>query len=142
MQFLTKSTNTPIAQIRKVQPNAGYIFLSQWKLHDDWMTITYSSWIHTQMLSIFFIAHLHAPFRFWGQEHLSGNRYQNAIPRAMPPHVLKQVQLQERFMLMTHNSIGHLKMLCMSILSLSGGVESEWKRYSSPLLNAEKILSV
>ena len=34
---------------------------------------------------------------------------------------------------MTHDSIGHLKTLCMSVLSQSDGVESEWKRYSSPL---------
>ena len=44
------------------------------------------------------------------------------IPRVMPLHELKQVQLQERFRLMTHDSIGHLKMLCMSVLSLSGSV--------------------
>ena len=59
------------------------------------------------------------------------DRYQNAIPRAMPLHELKKVQLQEHFTPMTHDSIGHLKMLCMSVLLLSGGVESEWKRYSS-----------
>ena len=39
----------------------------------------------------------------------------NATPRAMLLHELKKVQLQERFMLMTHDSIGRLKMLCMSI---------------------------
>ena len=54
-----------------------------------------------------------------------------AIPRAMPLHELKKVQLQERFMLMTHDSTGNLKTLCMSVLSLSGGVESEWKRYTT-----------
>ena len=31
---------------------------------------------------------------------------------------------------MTQYSIGHLKTFCMSILSLSGGIESEWKRCS------------
>ena len=44
----------------------------------------------------------------------------------MPLHKLKKIQLQERFTLMTHDSIGHLKRfymsLFMSILSLSGGV--------------------
>ena len=35
--------------------------------------------------------------------------------------------------------ITHLKTLCMSILSLSGGVESEWKRYGSPV-SVEKML--
>ena len=35
----------------------------------------------------------------------------------------KKVQLQERFMLMTQDSIGHLKMFVL----LSSGVESEWK---------------
>ena len=41
---------------------------------------------------------------------------------------------------MTHDSIGHLKMLCVSVLSLSGGVESAWKRWSSPL-SLEKSLA-
>ena len=52
------------------------------------------------------------------------HRYQNAIPRAMPLHELKKVQLQEH--LMTRDSIFHLKTLCTSVLSLSGGVKSEW----------------
>ena len=45
----------------------------------------------------------------------------------MPLHELKQVQLQERCTLMTHDPTGHLKMLCMSdlyrrvvVLSLNG----------------------
>ena len=46
-------------------------------------------------------------------------------------HELKKVQLQERFTLMTHDSIGHLKMLCMSVLSPAVAFESEWKCYSS-----------
>ena len=54
----------------------------------------------------------------------------------MPLHEMKQVQFQEHFMLMTHDSIAHL-----SILLLSGGVESEWKRCSS-LLSIEKTLGV
>ena len=60
-------------------------------------------------------------------------QYQNAIPRVMPHHELKQVQLQERFTLMTQDSIGHQKLCCMSVSLLSGGIESEWKHYSSPL---------
>ena len=43
-------------------------------------------------------------------------------------------------MLMTQDSIGHLKTLYMGVLSLSGGVESEWKCYSSPL-SVEKCLT-
>ena len=50
------------------------------------------------------------------------DRYQNAMPRAMPLHELKKFQPQERFTLMTHDSIGHLKTLCMSILLLIGGI--------------------
>ena len=34
-------------------------------------------------------------------------------------------------MLMTQDSIGHLEMLCMSILSLAMAFEPEWKGYSS-----------
>ena len=41
-------------------------------------------------------------------------------------HELKQVQLQEHFMLTTPDSIGHLKTLCMKVLSAEhGGIESE-----------------
>ena len=46
-------------------------------------------------------------------------------------HELKKVQLQERYTLVTQDSIGHLKTLCMSVLSLVVALESEWKRYSS-----------
>ena len=37
------------------------------------------------------------------------DQYQNAIPRAIRLHKLKQVQSKEYFMLMTHDSIGHLE---------------------------------
>ena len=46
------------------------------------------------------------------------DRYQNNIPGVMPLLELKKVQLQERFLLMTHDSIDHIKTLCMSVLSL------------------------
>ena len=55
------------------------------------------------------------------------DQYQNAIPRVMLLHELKNVQLQECFKLLTHDSIGHLQTLCMSVLQLSDGVESERK---------------
>ena len=58
----------------------------------------------------------------------------------MSLHELQKVQLQKRLALMTHDSLGHLKMLCMSVLSMSAGVESEWKPYSSPL-SIEKMLA-
>ena len=54
-------------------------------------------------------------------------------------HELKKVQLQVYFTLMTHDSIGPLKTLCMSILSLSGGVESEWKRYNRSALKKKML---
>ena len=41
---------------------------------------------------------------------------------------------------MTHDSSGHLKALCMSILLVSGGIESEWKHYR-PLLSFGKTLA-
>ena len=44
-------------------------------------------------------------------------------------------------MLMTQDSIGHLKTLCMNVLLLSGGMESEWKSCTS-LLSVKKTLSV
>ena len=42
----------------------------------------------------------------------------------------KKLKLQERYTLVTQDSIGHLKTLCMSVLSLAVALESEWKRYS------------
>ena len=41
---------------------------------------------------------------------------------------------------MTQDSIGHLKTLCMSVLSLAVVFESEWKRYSSSQ-SVEKTLA-
>ena len=52
--------------------------------------------------------------------------YQNTIMSDSGPWVEKRVQLQERFTLMIHESICYLKMLCMGVLSLSGGMESKW----------------
>ena len=59
------------------------------------------------------------------------DRYQNAISNAISLHELKKVQLQERYTLLTQDSIGHLKTLCMSVLSLVVAMESEWQRDSS-----------
>ena len=56
--------------------------------------------------------------------------YQNATSKAISLHELKKVQLQEWYTLLTQDSIGHLKTLCMSVLSLVMALESEWKRYS------------
>ena len=108
--------------------------LSQWNcknLHSCSKLDSYSN------AKVFFIALLACafPFHFWGQEHpIEG--YQNAITRAMTLHELKK-----SFMLMTQDSVGRLKTLCVSVLSLSGGMESEWKRWSSSL-STEKTLSV
>ena len=43
---------------------------------------------------------------------------------------MKKVQLQEQYTLVTQDSIGHLKTLCMSVLFLAVALESEWKYYS------------
>ena len=53
------------------------------------------------------------------------DRYQNATSKAISLHELKKVQLQERYTLVTQDSIGHLKTLCMSVLSLVVALESE-----------------
>ena len=60
-------------------------------------------------------------------------QYQNAFPRVMPLHVLKKVQLQERFTLMTHGSI-YLKTLCISIflLSLNGNTAGHRSALKKP----------
>ena len=81
----------------------------------------------------FFIALLHAHFCFYGMNIHPLDQYQNAIPRTMTLHDLKKVQSQEHVTFMTQDSVGHLKTLWMSILLLSGSVESEllaqrWKK--------------
>ena len=48
-----------------------------------------------------------------------------------PWNPLMQLSVKERFMLMTHDSIGDRKTVYMSTLLLSSGVETEWKHYSS-----------
>ena len=53
------------------------------------------------------------------------DQYQNATPRAISLHELKKVKLQERFTLVPQDPIGHLKTLCMSVLSLAVAFESE-----------------
>ena len=61
---------------------------------------------------------------FWGQERLTS--------KAISLYELKKVQLQERYTLVTQDSIGHLKTLCMSVYNrYVVALESEWKRYSS-----------
>ena len=68
---------------------------------------------------------------FWGHEHQPIDWYQNATSKAISLHELKKVELQERYTRVTQDSIGHLKTLCMSVLSLAVALESEWKHYSS-----------
>ena len=73
----------------------------------------------------FLIAPSHAHFCFEVMNVYLIDLYQNPIPKVMPLHELKQVQLQERFRLMTHESI-QLKTLVIGVyrwaivLSLNG----------------------
>ena len=75
----------------------------------------------------FFIALSHAHFRFFFEVKsvLPIDQYQNATSKAISQHELKKVQLQERYTLVTQVSIGHLKTLCISVLSLVVALESE-----------------
>ena len=63
-----------------------------------------------------------------------------AVPRAMSIHDVEKVWLQLCSMLITRIMV-HLKTLSTSVLSLIGGIESEWKCCSSPL-SVEKTLGV
>ena len=75
------------------------INLSHWSLVDSAQILL--SWIHTQTQSIFSSL---SRMRISVFEVMSVdliNRYQNAIPKAMPLHELKKVQLQEHCTLMT-----------------------------------------
>ena len=98
------------------------------------------AWIHSRTQALF-IALSHAHFRFLrSRASYPIDRYQNATSRAISLHELKKVQLQERYTLVTQDSIGHLKTLCMSVLSLAVAFESKWKRYSS-LQSDKKMLA-
>ena len=57
----------------------------------------------------FLIALSHAHFRFLRSSVLPIDRYQNATSKAISQHELKTVQLQERYTLVTQDSIGRLK---------------------------------
>ena len=89
------------------------------------------SWIHTRTQA-FFYRFVTCAFPFFEVKSvLPIDRYQNATSKAISLHELKKVKLQEWYTLVTQDSIGHLKMLCMSVLSLVVALECEWKRYSS-----------
>ena len=89
------------------------------------------SWIHTRTLAFFYRFVACAFLFFEVKSVIPIDRYQNATSKAISLHELKKVQLQERYTLLTQDSIGHLKTLCMSVLSLVVAMESEWQRDSS-----------
>ena len=92
----------------------------------------------------FFIVLSHAHFRFFEVKSvLPIDQYQNATSNAISLHELKKVHLQERYTpVLTQDSIGHLKTLCMSVLSLTVAFESEWKCYSSSQSDKKKKASI
>ena len=99
------------------------------------------SWIHTQTQA-FFYRFVACTFPFFEVKSvLPIDRYQNATSKAISLHELKKVQLQKRYTLVTQGSIGHLKTLCMSVLSLVVALESEWKSFSSSQSDKKKTLA-
>ena len=80
------------------------------------------------------------PCFFWRHECLSNRLISKRFPERDAAARVETSSSSRAFMLMTQDSIGHLKTLCMNILLLSGGVESKWK-YCSSLLSVEKMLS-
>ena len=88
------------------------------------------SWIHTQMQVFLSLCRMRISI-FWGQEHLTDWWISKRYPKSDIASWVEKVQLQERFTLVTQDSIGHLKTFCMSVLSLSMAFESQWKCYSS-----------
>ena len=76
-----------------------------------------------------------AIFVFWGQERLT---YRSISKRYLKSDITAWVEksstsraIHAHDTLTTQDSIGHLKTLYMSVLSLVVVLESEWKRYSS-----------
>ena len=79
--------------------------------------------IHTRTQAFFFLSLCCMRISvFEAMSVLPIDRYQNATPRSISLHELQKVQLQERFTLVTQDSIGHLKTLCMSVFTASSGV--------------------
>ena len=87
------------------------------------------------MQALFFIALSHAHFCFEVHKRLSDRSISKRFSKSDAP---PRAQLQE---LSAQDSIDRLQMLCMSVLLLSGVVESELKCCSSPL-SVEKMLGV
>ena len=108
--FVTFYTNCcfPIDFMARTCRNVLFHFCQLW-------AVELLSWIHTRTQTFFFIALSHAHFCFWGKSVLPIDRYQNATRRAILLQELKKVQLQEHFMHVTQDSIGHLKTLCSGI---------------------------
>ena len=120
--------------IKLVEVNLEYV----WWHSGDALSLCKAEFI--PQCKAFFIVFSHAHFRFWGQECLSDRSILKRYPKSDAAPWVEKIQLQERFTLMTHDFVGHLKTLYMSVLSLNGGFESEWKRYSSPLSVEKKTL--
>ena len=105
-----------------------------------WFSFFYPlSWIHTRTQA-FFYRFVACAFPFFEVKSVVPiDRYQNATSKAISLRELKKVKLQEQYTLVTHDSIGHLKTLCMSVLSLVVALESEWKRYNSSQSNKKTL---
>ena len=90
----------------------------------------------------FFLPLIHACFRFWWHEHPSDRSISFESLSQEWCHSMSWNKFSfKNFSCSWHDSVGHVKTLCMSILLLSGCVESEWKHCSS-LLTVEKTLSI
>ena len=75
------------------------------------------SWVHTKTQKCFSkFSHMGIPV-FDIMSIYPIDQYPNAIPGVILLHKLEKVQLQKHFTLMTHDYIGHLQLLCMSVLS-------------------------
>ena len=68
---------------------------------------------------------------FLGHERLTDRSISKRYPKSDIATRIEKFQPQECFTLMTQDSVGHLKTLCMSILSPAVAFEPEWIRYTS-----------
>ena len=91
-------------------------------LQKIWKSRNVLRWIHTKNASIFFSSSL------WVST-LKCYPKSNATPWVEKSSTSSAFHAPDTGFYL----IGHLKTLCMSILSLNSGVESEWKHCSSPL---------
>ena len=98
------------------------------------------SWIHTWTQAFFLSLCCLRISVFWGHERLTDRSISKRYLKSDIATWVEKSSTSRTFHLVTQDSIGHLKTLCMSVISLAVAFESDWKCYSS-LQSDKKMLA-